>query len=575
MKQLTKHMGVLLLISLLTSPIFAEGFFGKLFGLEDSNTSFESLISHVPAETSFLFTNQKAIPEEVMSFHIERTKKLFETLTKVSKDADTKKNEHNPTDFFSAFFTDLGEHLNDKKLAETGLSLKSNMVIYGVDLIPVMRLSITDKDKLMVTLKRAEKKSGYKLSLAKCGDFDCLVDTAKDNMSMALILLNKQLVASVYPADKKEVILKHLVGKIPSKDAYKAENWQTFLKENIYTGYGEGFISLQKLYEKGSPFVVNELLKDKRISDDEVRKCLPVIEDHLKNMPMLMFGTKELTAQKMDYELVLKTSEEVSEVLQTVANKVNIKQRVDNAIFDLGLNFNIVNLREALTQYSEFLITSAETHQCKNIKANDIRKAMGGLIMSMNMGMSQIKTLYLALNNIELKKNMQIDKVAAYASVGTDDPAGLFGMVTLFSPALRNFKIPSDGTSVKLPDGALPISKVELPPIWINRSERTLNLLIGTNTFSLKEYFSGPPSMLIMAMNSKRYYEKVSSFLTSMKHTKSPEANIKEMMSAMGNNAGNVQQEIYADKRGLVFSYHIQYEGAEHDKNTVTSDIKK
>ncbi len=574
MKNFFKQTSALLIIALLTSPVSAEGFFGKLFGSNDSSESFESLISHVPADTSFLFTNQKAIPDDVMSFHIKRSQKLFETFTK-NKDGKEDKNEASksetvektPSDFFSAFFADLGEHLSNKKLEDTGLSLKSNMLIYGVDLTPVMRLSISDKEKLMATLKRAEEKSGYKLALTKCGDFDCMVDTADNDISMALVLLNKQLVASAFPRNKKDKLLKHLVGKIPSKDSYKAEDWQTFLKENIYTGYGEGFINLKTLYEKGSPILVKELLKDKRVSDEEVKKCLPVVEDHLKNMPMLIFGTKELTAQKMDYEFVIKTSEEVSEVLQTLANKVNIKQRVDHAIFDIGLNFNIVKLREALSQYSDFLINSAETHQCKNINANDIRKGMGGLIMGMNMGMSQIKTLYVALNNIELKKNMQIDKVAAYASVGTDDPAGLFGMVTLFSPALRNFKIPADGTSIKLPDGALPVSKIDLPPIWVNRTKRTLNLLIGTNTFTLKEYFSGPPAMLIMAMDGKRYYEKLSSFLGSIKRNKS-DADITEMMSAIGNSSGSFQEEIYADKRGLTFNYHIKYDDVEEAKTT-------
>ncbi len=586
MKVFTKQTTTLLLISLLVSPIFAEGFFGKLFGSSDSSESFETLISHVPANTSFLFTNQKAIPDDVMSFHVQRSQKLFETLSKASENnakpqTDDTKNKNNndktiktetakktPSDFFSAFFTDLGEHLNNKKLVDTGLSLKSNILIYGVDLTPVMRLSISDKDKLMATLKRAEEKSGYKLALAKCGDFDCMVDTAKDDTSMALVLLNKQLVASIFPADKKEKLLKHLTGKIPSKDAYKTDDWKTFLKDNLYTGHGEGFINLKTLYEKGSPLVIKELLKDNRVSNEELKKCLPVVEDHLKNMPMLMFGTKELTAQKMNYEFVLKTSEGVSEVLQTIANKVNIKQRVDNAIFDIGLNFNIVKLREALTQYSDFLIKSGETHQCKNISAKDIRKAMGGLIMGMNMGVSQIKTLYVALNNIELKKNNQIDKIAAYASIGTDDPAGLFSMVTLFSPALRNFKIPADGTSIKLPDGALPVSKIDLPPIWINRTERTLNLLIGTNTFNLKEYFSGPPAILIMAMNSKRYYEKLTSFLGSLEQNES-DANITEMMSAIGNTTGNVQQEIYADKRGLALNYHIQFsDNGESTKKT-------
>jgi len=590
MKNILKPITALLILATLTSPVFAEGFFSKLFSSSDSTDSFESLISHVPADTSFMFANQKAIPDDVMSFHIERSQKLFDTFSKTSdenlKPTKTTKNSNSdktkkiektkktPSDFFSAFFTDLSEHLKNKTLDDTGLSLKSHVIIYGVELTPVMRLSITDKEKLMKTLVRAEEKSGYKLALAKCGDFDCMVDTAKDDTSMALVLLNKQLVASVFPVDKKDQIIKHLTGKIPSNDAYKVESWQKLLKENLYTGYGEGFINLKKLYEKGSPLLVKSLLNDKRVSDAEIKKCFPVLEDHLKNIPMLIFGTKKLTPQKMNHELVLKTSEEVSEVLQSIANKVNIKQRVDNAIFDIGLNFNIVKLREALTQYSEFLIKSAETHQCENISANDIRKAMGGLVMSMNMGMSQIKTLYVALNNIELKQDMQIEKIAAYLSIGADDPAGLFGMVTLFSPALRNFKIPADGSSVKLPDGALPVSKIELPPIWINRTERTLNLLVGTNTFKLKEYFSGPPAMLISAINSKRYYAKVSSFFDSLKRTTSSDTAVKEMMGAIGNYAGNNQQEVYADKRGLVFNYHLQYD-AEVSAQKASSDEKK
>ena len=551
-----------LMVTLIGSPVLAEGFFTKLFGSDSSTgaNAFKALISHVPADTSFLFTNQKAIPEDVMDFHIKRSQNLFKLISKQSSKSKKNKTEslkNSPEAFFSAFFEDLSEKFAIKKLEETGLTLDTNFIIYGVDMTPVMRLSIADKEKLMATLRRAEVKSGYKIELTKCGDFDCMIDSAKKDTSMALVLLKNQLVASVFNVDKKDAVIKHLTGKIPEKDAYKTESWESFLKDNLYTGHGEGFINLQKLYEKGSPLIVHELQKDKRLSDEELKNCLLVAEDHIKNMPEVIFGTKSLTAQKMDYELVLKTSEDVSKVLQSIANEKNIEQRAENAIFDLGLNINFIKLRDALTQYSDFLIKSAETHKCKNIKAADIRKGMGGLMMGMNMGLTQFKSLYVAVDDIKLDKRMKPEKVDAYVSIGADDPAGLLGMVSMFSPSLMGFKVPADGTAVKLPEGAIPTRGIQVPPIYLSRTDKTLNLMVGNDKPALKKYNNDIPAIMVMGMDSKRYYEKLSSIMP--KGSASSDQAAMNMLTSIGDMAGNIQQEISADKRGLAFNYHVQY----------------
>ena len=550
----------LLTMTLLGSPVFAEGFFEKLFGSNSSDSSsFNELISHVPADTSFLFTNKKAIPEAVMDFHLKRSQELFKLVSQQSDKSKTEDTKDSPEAFFSVFFEDLSDKFANKKLEETGLSLNFNYIIYGVDMTPVMRLSITDKEKLMATLKRAEEKSGYKLDLSKCGDFDCMLDnTNNKDRSMALVFLKNQLVASVFSVDKKEQMINHLTGKVPVKDAYKAESWDAFLKDNFYTGHGEGFIDLQKLYKKGSPLIVSGLQKNKRLSDDELKNCMGVAEDHINNMPKVIFGIKSLNAQKMDYEFVLTTSAGVSEVLQGIANKANIAQRVDNAIVDFGLNINFIKLREALTQYSEFLIKSAETHKCENIKAADIRKGMGGMMMTMNMGLTQFKSLYVGVNDIELDSRMQPKNIDAYVSVGTDDPAGLLGMVSMLSPALMGFKVPADGTIVKLPEGAIPAKGLPVPPISISRTENTLNLMVGNDKPALKKYLSDVPAIMIMGIDTKRYYEILSSIMKRMAD-KSSDQTIINMMTTIGETAGNVQQEITADKRGLAFNYHIQY----------------
>jgi len=254
----------------------------------------------------------------------------------------------------------------------------------------------------------------------------------------------------------------------------------------------------------------------------------------------------------------------VSTTLQTLANPTNIAQRLENPIFDLGININFSKLRDALTQYANFLIKSGETHKCKSINPNDIRKGVGGMMMAMNMGLTQFKSIYASLADIEISDKMDPKKVDAYVSIGTDDPAGLIGMVGMLSPKLMGFQVPTDGTVVKLPEGAIPSKGQPVPDIYLSRSEKSLNIMIGNNKPALKEYKGEHPEILSIHLDGKRYYEKLSSVMKMMpkpatSKDQPDEEDVAKMMQQMGNMTGNLDEIIYADKRGLVVRYNIAY----------------
>lgn len=557
-----KLSSTLLVTLLAANPTYADGFFSKLFGSTSPGSSFNELITYAPADTSFLFTNKNAMPNEVINAHLKRSQALFELISEESK-----KNKSEPTKatseaFFKAFLEELGTKFQDNKLEEAGLSLQTNYLVYGVDMTPVMRLSIADKEKLMTVVKSAEEKSEFKLELTKCGDFECMVNEDKD-AGFALVLLENQLVASVFPVEKKDQIVKHITSKIAEKDAYKAETWETFLKDNNYTGFGEGFLDLKKLYAKGSPLIFGEMSKDKSLSEAELKNCMAVASDHIENIPEIVFGTKALDENNIDFEILFKTSEGVGTALKGIANKDNIAKRSENAIIDFGLNIDFKMLREALTDYSTFLVTSAETNKCKNINAVDIRKGMGGMVMAMNMGLSQFKSVYLSVDDIELNKRMQPEKIDAYVSIGSDDPAGLLSMVGMMSPAMMGFQVPADGSVVKLPEGAIPSAGIPVPPISVSRTENTLNLMVGNDKPTLVDYSSSIPEILISGMNSKRYYEKLSEL---MPMNVADETSMK-IINSMGDMTGNVDTVISADGRGLAINYKIEYDKAELSKD--------
>lgn len=553
-----KKINTILLTALLATSattVQADGFFKKILDSSSGEAGFTTLLNHVPADTSYMLTNKKAMPDEVMSFHLGRSKKLFSTFSDLIKNEKKKDKKLEGSEaMFLALFDEIGNKLNDDKLEETGFSMKATSMIYGFNTMPVVRITIGSKEKMMATIKRAEEKSKYKVEFSKCGKFECIVEKIEGGQSLALVILDNHLAASIFSSADKDKVIDHLTGKTSPKEVYSAKKWDTFLKDNSYKGFGEGFIDFKKLADLVRPQIMASFGK---IDPKELKGCMAVADEHIKNMPEIIMGTKTLEAQQMDFEMVVRTSSDVSGVLQGIANTTNIAKRVDNPIIDFGVNINFMKLRDALTQYSNFLIKSGEANKCSSIDGKEIRKGMGGMMMAMNMGLTQFKSVYFAISDIDLAKQ----KADAYVSIGTDDPAGLIGMVGMFSPKLMGFKVPTDGSNVKLPDGAIPAKGMPVPPIYLNRSAKTLNIMVSNDKPSLIDYKSTKPEIMSFAMDGKRYYQQIAQIMKTFpsKGGQNESKKLADIMETTGEMMGRYDQQVTADKRGLVVNYQIHY----------------
>ena len=559
--QLKKLTGVTLAIALsTTTAVHAEGFLTGLFGGSKDGADFKSLLVHVPADTAYLIANKEAIPEKVMNYQMQKSKDIMAMLgdSGVFKKAATE--SKGPGKFFVALFKEYSDLIANNKVAESGFTAKAKSIFYGYEMMPVMRLGIADKDKVMAMIKRAEAKSAYKVEFSKCGEFDCFESIdPKGQMAISAVFLKDQLAMSLSTVDKKENVKKHLMGEASPKSSYSVASWDAFLKENDYKGYGDGFINLKSAFAFAKPMILQQAKGS--MDDKSLNGCIAVADNHFDNMSEIIIGTRSLEEKQIDYELLFKTSSDVSTALQTLANDSNIPQRTENAIFDYGVNINFTKLRNALTQYSSFLIKSGEDNGCPAIVAQDIRKGMGGMAMVMNMGLSQFTSIYASVSDIQLDDKMQPKKVDAVVSLGSSDPAGLIAMAGMMAPPIMALKIPEDGSVVKLPEGLIPSRGVKAPDIYLSRTEKAVNIFVGNDKPALKAHSNKTSEISFSSMDIGGYMNTLTSIMDALPAAAKQQADMPdlEMLKKIGSAGGKMYSTTSADKRGLVINYHLKY----------------
>lgn len=550
-----------LAIALSAGTVQAEGFFSGLFAGSKNGADLKSLFKHVPADTAYLIANKEPIPDKVMEVQMQRGKDILAMFADSDAMKKATKESKGPGKFFTALFEEYSSLLASDKISETGLTVKANSVIYGYDMMPVMRMGIADKDKMMSMIKRAEEKSEYKVEFTKCGDFDCFETTdPKGQMAISAVFLKDHLAFSAFSVDKKEALKKHLIGESDPSSSYTEANWDAFLKENNYPGYGDGFVNLKSAFAFAKPLILQNAKGS--MDDKSLNGCLAVAENHIDNMSEIVFGTKNLEQKVIDYELLFKTSNVVSTALQTLANDTNIPQRTENAIFDFGININFKQMRDALTKYSSFLIKSGEDNNCPAIKANEIRKSMGGMAMVMNMGLSQFNSVYASVSDIELDKRMQPKKIDAVISLGSNDPAGLIAMAGMMAPPIMSLKIPDDGSVIKLPDGLIPKrGSAPQPDIFLSRNEKAINIFVGNDKPELKAHSNETPEISFSSMDIEGYLKTLSGIMEALPEGAKNSADMPdlEMLKKIGEAGGKLYSTTSADKRGLAINYHIEY----------------
>ena len=539
----------------------------------------DSLFSYVPEDTIYLYANSKPLPTEFYNEQVRQAEQVLliaihqmETAQKAAADKQGKGSaargakadlSNSPAGkFIKELMLEMLQNAESDKLANIGLSMDSRSMIYGIGLTPVIRVEIDNPDAVMAMLKRVEQRAGFKLNFQSCDGLNCLVIADdKGQLGVALVIHHDHLAASLFQNAHREKVLQHLTGKNKPEKSYSAAQFRQFVQSNHYSGYGEGFFKLQQGVENLQN-VVTAALKQKGEGSDieQVQKCFQVARAVVAHTPEIIMGVKSIQGRTINMEVVLKTTPEVSQALMAIPVPLKTLEVSADPMVDVGFSANVPKLRDSLLSFMAFLGATGEKAGCKAIRKKAMDEASMGIAMAMGMGITQVKTLYVAVDDVKLGKNSQPEKASARFSLVADDPMGLVRMLSMFAPPLASIQVPNDGSAVPLPDGLLPPGS---PAVNLSLKDKNLNAVIGDGKAATRTMDASKPVFFWFTTDGPRYYSIFAQLMASAPPSGEMSAEEQkqavEMMNLMGRYQPWMSQMTYPDERGIVVDITARY----------------
>jgi len=367
-----------------------------------------------------------------------------------------------------------------------GLDPQAHVAVYGIGLVPVMRLELAKPDNLRATVGRIETSSGSKLATGKVGNLDYwIVDGGDANAKLegVFAISGKQLVATVAPAKASEADLRTLFGiDKPAKSLAASGDLAALNKRMNYLSYTSGYFDTAKvvavLKAPPTPLETSFLtaIGQTKPSIDPV--CSAEYDQLATAWPGASFGVTDLSVKHMALRAVLETRADIAKDLQTLRAPMPGMKLAQDSLFDLGFSANLTKLPDLATKYAD--ATDKSPWKCPQLA-------------SLNQSMDQSKTtltnpafagyapmfhgFHAIVDKLVMTDGQTMPDVSAVIAIGSDNPASLLAMAGSIAPSIATLGLKPDGVAKALP----PIPNVPITaPMFAAMTDKLLAVSIGT-----------------------------------------------------------------------------------------------
>ena len=366
-----------------------------------------------------------------------------------------------------------------------GVSPQTHFAVYGIGLVPVLRLELAKPDNLRATIARIEGKTGIKLTTGKVGTLDYwVVEGNKGDSPLrgVFAISGKQLVATIAPLKAADADMRTLFGlDKPAKSLAQSGDLTTVNKRLGYLSYGSGYFDSVRLMTvlKAPPSPLEtaflSAMGEKKPSIDPV--CAGEYDAIAATWPRASIGYTNLSAKHMALRGVLETKPEIAKDLMGLRAPMPGMALAQNALFDFGFSANLAGLPALATKYADATAkTPWKCPQLANLNES-FEKSKTQLTNPMVAGYAPIfHGFHAIVDQLTLKDGQSMPDIAAVIAIGSDNPASLLGMAGAIAPDIAKLGLKPDGVPKVLP----PIPGSPLTqPMQAAMLEKVLGVSIG------------------------------------------------------------------------------------------------
>lgn len=514
---ITPRRALIAVLSLLVLGACKEG--GSVDG---GLTGDDSVLRFVPAETPYLFTTGRPLPDDVLdklepklddmlkAYQVVFREVFRSALAKNAEDMSTEEMQR-----LSAVVDELASLFSVQGLRDAGIERGSQAAVFSHGLLPVARLEVSDADLFDAAISRIEEAAGESMSVAEL-DGESYRYVGDDEGRLIIGVFDDSAVFTLVPAAMPEKTLKTVLGKtLPSRSIADTDTLADILETYDYSDYYIGFVDARRIASIiiDQPDDLDIAMFDEDDSDEtEISPiCKAEIMQIVDIAPRLVFGYNEIDADKMRGSMVVELRPDLAQELSGIAALVPGLGTDPGGLVSLGVSFNLLALREFYEARLDAM--EADPYECEYFA--DLQAGVAKGREALNQPLPPVVYAFRGFNAVvddigdfDMASAQPPTDIDASILLALEDAQTMVAMGAMFSPELASLDLQPDGKPVMLD---LPQMQALGQIVYAAMHENAVALSVGADAESrvsnvLNAASAQPPPMFSMTMDAGRYY---------------------------------------------------------------------
>ena len=459
-------------------------------------------LTYAPADTPYAYANLEPQPKALIDWSSRQMQATWPMLMGMHERLinDASQLDAREKKIIGAILDELRTRDTADKLREIGYKADAHVAIYGVGLIPVMRIELSDPAAFKAMIARVETKIGEKIPTGKTGEQEYW-QFGDNDVQVAIAVQGSQLVATLWAPDANDAAKQLLLGvKKPEKNLLDAGTLQAIQKKYNFSPYGEGYVDIAALAQRlssaptGADLEIAKAMGLPTAAATDNPACVAEAQALAQKFPRAVFGAESLTPPQLKMTAQLEMEPALAQALMTTFTAAPGTGAPGEGLVD-------ISVATPLLKFKDFWIKQADAVAAKPFACPEFAelnesfaKSKTQLSTTIPPPFSDLTGLRLTLDKLELRKDSKIPDVAARLLLGSNNPLAAVGMAQMAVPQLKDLQIKPDGKPVALPAGLVPAS-AQMPSLSIAMTDKAIALATGQGEDAmLSAYFAAPPS---------------------------------------------------------------------------------
>ena len=456
-----------------------------------ANAEVQELLRHVPADTPYVWVGLDGSSRSFAEKMIKRSEPLLKQADELLGQAlATNPGGDEPAArVLRAAGAEIRGKLSLEGLQSLGFDLDARSVIYGLGLLPAMRIHMKDATALRATIDRIQAASGVQFPVANHGGQDYW-HGGDSKFEFVAAFVGNDLVLGVIlatPGPARDRTLATLFGQ--EKPATSLADVATLKDVIAMHGFGQfsaGYIDVRGLTDTlvGAGAGFNQETAAALLAGAvPTPECAAEYRGLAGLMPRVAFGTTRLDEAGVETRMVAELRTDLTAGFSSVRTKV---PGLDGAtqkdvMFGMGSGIDVGKALELAK--AQAMVVQAAPFKCAqltwlNEAARDVVQGVPGVPLPVR----QLRGFAWALEDMSFAAGILPTNIRGYLTIGTEDPQALIKTVKALAPGELDFlpELAQEGVPQRMSMGSLPIP-LPIDPFIAGRRDAGLAVTVGAD----------------------------------------------------------------------------------------------